>query len=338
MASLRKCSRSRRIKLRRCLAAFCIVELLDDNKRCSVRGRTRRWIKRRQKKGCFANIVRELLIEDTAGYKEMMRMNYEDFKAILGFIESDITPHQVMGGHKVITPAERLPLAIRFLATGESYRSLCFQFRISRAAISYIISDVCHAINQQLGAINLKVPSSKEEWLEIAKQFEERWQYPHCLGAIDGKHIILQPPPNSGSYFYNYKHTHYIVLLAVAGPYYECLYADISTNGCISDGGVWNKCGLAKAIETNEISLPAPKCLFNGTVEVPYVLVGDDVFALKSYMMKPYPQQGLSVAKRIYNYRHSRARRIYENLFGILANRWWFLGTTLHLPSETVEL
>jgi len=39
-------------------------------------------------------------------------------------------------------------------------------------------------------------------------------------------------------------------------------------------------------------------------------------------MMKPYPQRNLTEERRIYNYRHSRARRISENLFGILANKW----------------
>ena len=183
----------------------------------------------------------------------------------------------------------------------------------------------------------MKVPSKKREWLHIAKKFNEKWQYPHCLGAIDGKHVVVQQPPNSGSYFYNYKHTHSIVVLAVAGPDYECLYADIGTNGRVSDGGIWKKCGLALAIEDNKLSLPSPEYLAGCSECLPFVLVGDDAFALKPYFMKPYPQQGLSIEKRVYNYRHSRARRISENLFGIVVNRWRFLRTTLQLPPETVE-
>ena len=57
-------------------------------------------------------------------------MSYDDFQTLLRYVEKDITPCQVSGGHKVITAAERLTLTIRFLATGESYRSLSFQFRI----------------------------------------------------------------------------------------------------------------------------------------------------------------------------------------------------------------
>ena len=77
-----------------------------------------------------------------------------------------------MGGEP-ISLAKRLALTLRFLTTGESYRSLHLQFRISRSAISYIVNEVCQAIFKVLSPFHFKVPSSNEEWLDIAKQFEE---------------------------------------------------------------------------------------------------------------------------------------------------------------------
>ena len=65
-----------------------------------------------------------------------------------------------------------------------------------------------------------------------------------------------------------------------------------------------------------------------------YVFLGDDAFALKSFMMKPFPQQGLTGERRVYNYRHSSAWRISENLFGILANRWRIFFTTINLEPK----
>ena len=135
----------------------------------------------------------------------------------------------------------------------------------------------------------MKVPSSPEEWLTVAEKFESRWQFPNCVGAMDGKHIVMQPPGNSGSYYYNYKHTNSIILMAVAGPNYECLYYDIGTNGRVNEGGVWNKCGLAKALEEGKMNFPLPCCLPGGNEQVPYVLIGDDAFALKPYLMKLCP-------------------------------------------------
>ena len=71
-------------KKRKCLAALVINELLNDGKNTrKPRGKTRAWIRRRSGKGSFNNIVQELMIEDTAGYKEMMRMNYGHFCEIV---------------------------------------------------------------------------------------------------------------------------------------------------------------------------------------------------------------------------------------------------------------
>ena len=85
------------------------------------------------------------------------------------------------------------------------------------------------------------------------------------------------------------------------------------------------------------MKLPKDDALPVNGVIVPYVFVGEDAFALKKFMMKPYPQQNLTADKRVYNYRHSRARRISENLFGILANRWRIFPTTINLKPKHVE-
>ena len=122
------------------------------------------------------------IAEDTQTYREMMQMTYPDFLALLGVIEPYIAPRQIVGGNKVITAAERLTLTIRYLATGESYRSLSFQFHISVSGISYIISDVCKAIVDHLGSMYLKVPSCQKEWLEIALKFEKNGTFQTALG------------------------------------------------------------------------------------------------------------------------------------------------------------
>ena len=109
--------------------------------------------------------------------------------------------------------------------------------------------------------------------------------------------------------------------MAIDGLECDCLYADVGSNGRVNDSGVWNKSSLLQAIQNGSVKLPKDDALPVNGVIAPYLFVGDDAFALKKYMMKPYPQQNLTADKRVYNYRYSRARRISENLFGILANR-----------------
>lgn len=83
-------------------------------------------------------------------------------------------------------------------------------------------------------------PKNVDDWLEVADDYAVQWQFPHCLGAVDGKHIRIVPPPDSGSFYYNYKKTHSIVLMAIANANYEFIYCDMGTNGRVSDGGVIN--------------------------------------------------------------------------------------------------
>jgi hypothetical protein len=79
--------------------------------------------------------------------------------------------------------------------------------------------------------LKLQVPVTIEEWLWHAQKFEDKWQFPHCIGALDGKHIVMRLPSNSGSYYYNYKNTHSIVLMALADASYTFTYIDVGCNG-----------------------------------------------------------------------------------------------------------
>ena len=40
----------------------------------------------------------------------------------------------------------------------------------------------------------------ESEWKVVAAEFEERWNFPNCVGANDRKHIVMKRPINSGSY------------------------------------------------------------------------------------------------------------------------------------------
>ena len=168
--------------------ALALVELLDSEKGEETKGRgtTRRWLKKREELGYFTEIVRELQLKDAEGFKEMTRMDFRHFNDILNLIAPDITPKKIIGGNKVISAAERLTVTLGFLATGGTFQSLSFQFRISDRAISYNIEEVSNDIVKFLVPPYLKVPSTEEEeWLSIAEKFETHWQYPNAIGAID---------------------------------------------------------------------------------------------------------------------------------------------------------
>lgn len=68
-----------------------------------------------------------------------------------------------------------------------------------------------------------KVPSTTARWQEKVREWNELWNFPHCVGAIDGKHVVIEAPSNSNSDYYNYKDQFSIVLLAIVDASYNVI-------------------------------------------------------------------------------------------------------------------
>ena len=82
-----------------------------------------------------------------------------------------------------------------------------------------IVKSVCEAIWDCLSGEFMAFPT-EAEWRKIAEDFRRMWAFPNCVGAMDGKHVVIEAPPSSGSLYYNYKGTFSIVLLAVVDAHY----------------------------------------------------------------------------------------------------------------------
>ncbi len=126
--------------------------------------------------------------------------------------------------------------------------------------------------------------------------------------------------------YYNYKGFHSIVLMGLVDADYKFIWADVGSNGAASDAQIFADSELKEAIENDVISFPPADLLPNDDRGIPYFIIG---FSLRTWMMKPYGRHGLPVPEKIFNYWLSRARRIVENAFGILSNRFACLLTTL---------
>lgn len=196
--------------------------------------------------------------------------------------------------------------------------------------------EVCEVLWDVLQQEYMPVPT-EHNWKQYAEEFSEKWNFPNCCAAIDGKHVAIQCPPNAGSVFYNNKGFHSIVLMALCNANYEFLIVDIGAFGGNSDGGIFSSSEFGKRFLRNDVDLPRPSHLPNSDVDFPYYIVGDAAFPLKCNLMRPYPGMNLPPKKENFNTRLSIARRTIENAFGILVSRWRILEKKIDLLPHNVE-
>lgn len=197
--------------------------------------------------------------------------------------------------------------------------------------------EVCEAIICKLEKTYLQVPGRTKEWENVASEFYSQWNFPNYLGAVDGKHVQIIPPPNCGSLFYNYKHFNSIVLMALVDANYKFLFVDVGSYGRISDGGVFNSCSLSAALDNNQLNIPTDIKLPGSDIVCPYVIVADDAFAMRRHLVKPFSMRNLTYEQRIFNYRLSRARRVVENAFGIMCSKFRVFSKAIPLVPEKVQ-
>jgi len=260
------------------------------------------WLQRRTLYGQYDTLMMELMRESQGDFRNYMRMTPKVFQELLDHVSPRITKERAR--RPALEAGIKLAITIRFLASGSSYRSLAFGFRVAPNTISEFIPRVCDAIVEEYREETLVTPRTTEEWRRVAEAFQNRWNFPHCVGAIDGKHVALKKPGKSGSRFFNHKGFFSIVLLAVVDADYRFLWVNVGAEGSCSDAGIFNRSTLAPALQEGTLGLPDPDHLPNDDVDMPYFLVGDDAFALRPYMMKPYPQYRLTKEERIFNYRY----------------------------------
>lgn len=157
------------------------------------------------------------------------------------------------------------------------------------------------------------------------------------MGAVDGKHVNILPPAGSGSYFYNYKGGHSLVLMAIVNANYEFIMVDFGVNGRISDGGVIDHTTFYQKLKNGNLSLPHPTRPKGSQDIMPFVFIGDEAFSLRCDFLKPFGQKELNHDRKIFNYRLSRARCRVENTFGILSARFRIFQAAISISLEGIE-
>ncbi|KAG1660325.1 Protein ALP1-like [Nymphon striatum] len=305
------------LKQRHAIMTYLIAET---QRECWVRD----IYKHRKEQGAHQNLFQEMRLSDDDTFFDFYGMMPSQFDELLSQVGSKIKKQDTTF-RKACSASERLGVTLRFLATGESQRSLSFTYRLGRSTVCKMLSETTRAIWDVLCPIYLPTPT-EQGWREIAHYFDRRWAFPNCIGAINGKHIRALAPPGTGS-----RNCH--VLLAMCDSRYCFTVVDIGSPGRSSDGAIFADSVMASP---ELLKVPDPTTV-PGIGTMPHVIVGDAAFPLKPNIMRPYSGKNLCKRHKIFNYRLSRARRVIENAFGILAARWRIFRTEINSSTENIN-
>ncbi|KAL2099475.1 hypothetical protein ACEWY4_003869 [Coilia grayii] len=312
-----------------------MIDMLLDKKR-----KRKFWVhpllERRRQQGEFHQLIQELKLYHDR-FRQYFRMSVAEFEALLAVLGPHLR-RQHTNYREPIDPEQRLAVCLRFLSTGDSFTTIASSFRLGKSTVAEITKEVCGLIWSQL--VDEYMPEPTEAtWRKVAAGFQKYRHFPNCIGALDGKHVVIQKPAGSGSLFFNYKGTFSIVLLALVDHNYNFIAVDVGAYGSNSDGGIFANSNLGKSLDAGTLHVPPPAPLPDAPElgSLPYTVVADDAFPLKTYVMKPYPGRHLSEERLIFNFRLSSARRMVENAFGILTQRWRVYQRRMQLAPDTVD-
>ena len=184
---------------------------------------------------------------------------------------------------------ERLAVTLCYLASSDSQQSVGWAHRIGKATISKIIKETTNAICEVLKEVYLKPPQEVADWKVISKEFQNLWNFPYCVGAIDGKHVAIECPKLSRTQYFNCKGFFSVVLLVICDATYCFTYVGLGQYGSTNDSSILRSSGLYKAFVENKFNLPAPTEAEGLEDPLPYFLLGGEIFPVKTWLMRPFP-------------------------------------------------
>ena len=149
-----------------------------ENEYTGIRFWVRKIFQERKKYVLYHILTDELRLFDKEYFFRFVRMTLQRFRFVRITLQRFEYLLPLVGTHlqqtttkmrEPIFPAERFVLTLRFLASGDSQQSLCFSFRISRAAICTILSETCEKL-----------------WVVLSSSYVRKFQWKQIVAELAG--------------------------------------------------------------------------------------------------------------------------------------------------------
>lgn len=192
-----------------------------------------------------------------------------------------------------------------------------------------IVNDTCEVLIDVLGDEYFPI-LTKNKRLSVAEKYFDKWNFPNCLGGIDGKLLNVQRTVVQNNF--KKKLTLQFMMQIVADADNKIISSHLYYSGNSSAGASFIQSPLYSLMESYDPEIPEPISLPLTTddIQVPYVFLGNEEFPLLPHLMRPYTDaKHISDEERIFNYRLNRALHCVEKTLTMMLSKWRLLSETL---------
>lgn len=269
-----------------------------------------------------------------ATFKRHFRVGRETFNMLV----NDLHPYLIGEPNNYrenIAVEKKVAIGLFRLGSSAELRVIAELFGVGKSTVHKIQYEFTSAVIAHYSD-EIKWPQTDRDLNRCARDFEEIWNYPCCIGSVDGCHIPVSPPVEDAVDYYNYKGWYSVILLAVCDARYRFTYINVGTPGKSNDAFIFKYSSLYRILNAQTDTLTRLGSLINGII-VPFHLIGDAAFPLLEIVMKPFPHGVQDAVFALFNYRLSRARRVIENAFGRLKARFRIICKRMDLNVANVN-
>ncbi|XP_032690661.1 putative nuclease HARBI1 isoform X2 [Odontomachus brunneus] len=254
-------------------------------------------------------------------FKEHSRMFPETFEIVLTIIGPGLHAINVSSGRKSISEKKQLLIAIWFMATPDSYRSIATKFGVGKATAFRALRRVTYALH--CVAPQFIIWPKDQVAVNVIEQFEKSCGFPNVIGAIDGTHIKIRAPSVDANSYINRKGFHSINVQVVCDSFGRFTHVYAGQVGSVHDSRVFRNSSIARFVEFPEEYFPSNSHI-----------IGDAAYGIHPHVMVPFRDNGhLTDRQKNFNYCLSSTRMAVERTIGSLKIRFRILLDCLPLTN-----
>lgn len=252
-------------------------------------------------------------------FKEHFRLSPDTFEMVLSLIGPALNSTGTPFGKKPISAEKQLFIALWFMATPDSYRSICVKFGVGKATAFRAVRRVTYALHC-IAPRFIQWPKD-DVATAIMERFKRTCGFPNVIGAIDGTHVKIRAPPIDAAFYINRKGFPSLNVQLVSdscGLFIHCYAGEV---GSIHDARVFRNSPVADFLQRPDVYFPNDSHL-----------IGDAAYTIHPHLLVPFRDNGhLSNRQQNFNSCLSSTRMAIERAIGQLKIRFRILLDCLPL-------